>query len=568
MASIGSLLSRIFGSKKAQVSQTEAVQESVEAEKKEALPPEPDYSLSLDNSHPLNKLYDQWREQTEDHLMPKMNIQLELPERMDKSVFPQELARLRLTLTTAANARASKAIPKDPEAPLPDLDAQAVVFITNDKLSAYIMVLPPVGEGEEVNENTLDKALSDNKVSYGIDEDLLAEIPDKPIGKRYFCLYHIAEGEAAVHGEDGKIIDKFSRSPEKKYAVDEYDRMDYTSLNLVQNAEQGDVICEIIYPTEGEPGMNVLRQEIPAKNGKNVQIPKGRNTELDEDETNLIASITGHVEFNGRTFEIKPVLEIDGNIDYSTGNINYVGDVNIHGDVCNGFTVRAMGSITVDGVIESGNVEAGGDLIVAKGIVGNNNSTVIRAQRSIYSKYLENCSVYARENLQADFIINCKLYANGEIEVKSGRGAIIGGVTRAGKAVRANLVGSMSEVTTAIRLGGMPCEEFEKELVLDEIKDLEKELEQIVAQPESPKKSAQAGKARMRYSMAKLKLEQLEKTLKELEAEADDDYNTERLECDTAFTGTEITIGGVTLRLNQEYRKCTARLVDGEIRVI
>ena len=61
----------------------------------------------------------------------------------------------------------------------------------------------------------------------------------------------------------------------------------------------------------------------------------------------LLASSSGHVEFSGRAFQVKPLLDIPANVDFSTGDINFLGDVCIHGDICSGFTVRAIGNITV-----------------------------------------------------------------------------------------------------------------------------------------------------------------------------------------------------------------------------
>ena len=38
---------------------------------------------------------------------------------------------------------------------------------------------------------------------------------------------------------------------------------------------------------------------------------------------------------------------------YNTGNIDYQGDVHIHGDVRGTFTVKATGNITIDGLVEA-----------------------------------------------------------------------------------------------------------------------------------------------------------------------------------------------------------------------
>ena len=84
-------------------------------------------------------------------------------------------------------------------------------------------------------------------------------------------------------------------------------------------------------------------------------------------------------------------------MDFSTGDINFLGDVCIHGDICSGFTVRAIGNITVGGVVEACTVEAGGDLVVSGGVQGDNQA-VIRAQRNIFAKFIENSCVYVKDS--------------------------------------------------------------------------------------------------------------------------------------------------------------------------
>ena len=71
----------------------------------------------------------------------------------------------------------------------------------------------------------------------------------------------------------------------------------------------------------------MLGRDPPARDGIAATVPKGRNTVLSEDGTVLLAARTGRVEFNGRGFQVKPVLEIGGNVDYSTGNINLLSEL-------------------------------------------------------------------------------------------------------------------------------------------------------------------------------------------------------------------------------------------------
>ncbi len=526
--------------------------------------------LILPPDHALHQLYELRKEQA--GWLPPPHLRIADGGLLPDGVFSQEANRLRAALDSFASMRLGKANEKPPAPksedeqppPPPQLDAVPRIFISANKLVAWLLVFPPVGGGEELNQQMLTQALAENKIAFGIDTALLEGLPED--NGKYFQLFLIAKGQPAVDGINGSVEELYPRVIEREFQVNEYDQVDYTSLNLVQNADKGDIICRITLPTEGVPGKTVTDQDISAKNGKKAQVPKGRGTELNEEGTLLLAAQAGHVEFTGRSFQIKPVLDIGGNVDYSTGNLNFLGDIHIHGDVCSGFTVRAMGNIHVDGVVEASTIEAGGDLVVAKGIQGNGQN-IIRAHRNIYAKYLENLRVYVRENLQADCIVNCDIYSDGEVEVRSGRGIIMGGRIWAARKVRANVIGSRSECHTAISLGGTPCMDFERTLLLQEVQDLQTKLEKLERQPSSPTRTSLMGKTRIKLSAGRMKLEQMDKDIEKLK-ESTQVVGGRRLECDIAYPGTEIAIGSASVHLEHETRPCAAMLVGEEIRLI
>lgn len=531
--------------------------------------------LELPSEHPLYRLYHMRRQESgylptpricldEDGVLPKEIVQRER-ERLKTLLMSKCSARLREIKGKNKRGKGSKKKEEkegDEEEEQLVLDAQPCFFFSADKLYAWGIVFPPVGYGAEVSREMLYQALAAQGILYGVNTHLIDRwAMDR---EKYLHLFLVATGKPAFDGANGNIVDSFPREAVRSLEVDEFDRVDYTALNLIHNVKQGQEICRLIKPTEGEPGRTVLDTEIPAKCGKSVPLPKGRNTEISEDGTLLIASIAGDVEFTGRSFQVKPVLEIPGNVDFSTGNINFLGDINIRGDVLSGFTVRAMGNIQVAGVVEAGStVEAGGDLVVVKGILGDG-TTIIRAHRSIFSKYIENSTIYVRENLQTDCIINSQIYSDGEVLVVSGRGTIIGGRIWAAKRINALTVGARSECRTSVMLGGLPCTNFEYEIVQRELKMLEMELEKLECQLDSTGKSSLLDKTRMKLSLAELKLKQLESELADIRIETEEN-NTGRLECGIAYPGTEICFGDEILRLRQEHRKCAASFVRGEI---
>ena len=528
--------------------------------------------LELSADHPIRQLYTMRRKDV--GYLPAIRICLDNDGSLPEDMVQREKERLKTLLTSVGTARLKqirgknkpKKDPKKKDAAEDDgplsLDAMPCFFISNNKLYAWVIVLPPVNGGAELSQDMLYKAMADQRIMYGVDLRLADHLASDEA--KYFNLYLIAKGKPAFDGTNGNIVDAFPRVLPRVLEVDEFDRVDYTALNLIRNVKEGEEICRLIKPTEGEPGCTVLGQEIPARSGKSVPLPKGRNTEISEDGTLLLASISGDVEFTGHSFQVKPVLDIPGNVDFSTGSINFLGDVNIRGDVLSGFTVRAMGTIQVAGVVEAGStVEAGGDLIVVKGILGDG-TTIIRSHRSLFSKYIENSTIYVRENLQTDCIINSYIYSDGEVLVRSGRGTIIGGRIWAAKKISASAVGARSECRTAVALGGLPCTNFERELVQRELKVLEMELEKLECQLDSTSKSSLLDKTRSKLMVAELKLKQLESELADLKIEADE-KNKGRLECGIAYPGTEISFGDETFRVRQESRQCVATLLHGEI---
>lgn len=612
--------SRFFGSKSEQVRDKQVpdhlLQESKEKIKEEqaAAPPPPppaaEVELELPEGHALYKLCEMRVQRGKGLSSPR--LRLEGREDFSQSELRKELGRLQRVLTLAANSRlkevkareakaqeeadaqkalsieqgAQSAAKKDTPAgqnaqsetqktataqqntqqetqvPPIEMDAQPVIHLSADKLSAWLMVFPPIGEGKDLDRETLDKALAETGIAFGVDEELLRRLPEER--NPYFSLFALAKGKPAHNGKDGQIIEHFDRVVERKFEVDEHDRVDYASLHFFQSVEAGGVICEAVLPTPGEPGRTVLDQEVPAKDGKEAPLTKGQNTEISEDGTRLLATQAGHVEYVGKTFQVKAVLEIDDNVDYSTGNINYMGDVHIRGRVCSGFSVRAAGNITVDGVVESATVEAGGDLIVAKGIVGNTDS-IVRADGSVFAKYLENSIVHARQNLQADCIVNSEVYSDGEIQVRSGRGIIVGGRIRAAKKVSAKVVGSKSESQTRIYLGGEPCVEYERQELAAVIEEAEAELEKLEKRPNSPDKLERMKRLQFDLSVNRIKLEQMDEELAKKQEEIEN-LGGCRLVADIAYPGLVLTICDIKARLKQVTSMCNARLSNGEIR--
>ena len=516
------------------------------------------FELLFAPEHSLSRLYQLWSgANTASPLCLRLH-----PDALPPRFAGAEADTLRFSLTHLAERRLRQAFPK-PELPPCPIDEYPVVHVTRDNMAAWLLLLPPINGGKSLSAADIRGTLQRRGVVYGLDEPTIDELPT--LSQRFFQLIPIARGIPPVHGTDGRIVDHYPRQQEEEVRVDALEHADYLTLNLVHKISEGEVICEIIPPTEKTDGISVSGTPVKARTGLLPTIPMGRNTVLSEDGTKLLAARAGHVEFSGRTFQVKPVLELFDSVDGSQGDIHFLGDVHIHGDVSQGVTIRAMGNIQVDGVIGACTIEAGENLIVASGIQGQD-SAVIRSHKSIYAKYLEHCNIYARDSVYADYIIGCNVFSNGVVKARTGRGVILGGTVRSAQEVSANIVGSKAECLTSIVLDGLPYNEFERAQLKDEVAGLEKELHQQEGLPVSPEREKSLSTLRLNLCVAKLKLDKFNKECQAQVLSSQASNDSRRLLCDMVYAGTEISIGDRSIRLSRTAEHCMFRLINDRIR--
>lgn len=468
--------------------------------------------------------------------------------------LPREHQRLQLLLNDAAQARL-EALSASPDA----LDEWALVFLTRDELAAWLFLFPAVGQGRALTNARLQQALLRHNITTGIRWDTLRQLPT--LSQRHFRMVPIAVGTAPIPGRDGRIADHFPRTIGAEVQVDVLAHEDYESLHLVRDIEEHDVICDIFPATKGTPGLTVTGRALDAPDGRAVTVPQGRNTCLSEDGLHLVAACRGHVVFSGRSFHVKPVLELREPFVSPQQVVKFLGDIHIHGDLPDGASVYAIGTVQVDGAVGACTIEAGENIILSSGAQGVNRAS-LRAQRSVYAKYLDHCTVYARESVQADCIIRCEIYSNDMVRVRTGLGAIIGGTVRATREVSATMVGSQAFRPTHIFLGGQPCEEAERAQVLQEIEDTDRIIAELSRRTDE-EAARQLPKLKLHQGVARLKLEKFDREL-EAAAKAREALDC-RLLCDTAYPETIVTIRHKEILVDQITQSCAIGAAGGHV---
>lgn len=335
-----------------------------------------------------------------------------------------------------------------------NVDSQIRILVDSDKMRAYVEISVPLGSGKKCTMDDLKRELITNHVVYGIEEARLNEaILERNWGKRVL----IAEGTPVINGVEGRLIYKFPSLLERMAPkIDEKGNVDFKDLNLIHNVKAGTELVERIAPTEGKQGSDVIGKQLLPRRGKDVYLPRGKNTVCDEQDRHLYACIDGHVSISDGKVAVDSVFELKGDVDYSSGNIEFIGNILINGCVTSGFQVIAGGDIDIRGFIEGATVVAGGSIMVRGGITAGAKS-LVRAGENICARFVENSKLEAgRDVIIREAIMQSYVKAGGSVKVSDKRATIVGGVIQAAYEVESRTIGSQLATQTVIEVGLNP----------------------------------------------------------------------------------------------------------------
>ncbi|MDI6780638.1 MAG: FapA family protein [bacterium] len=336
-----------------------------------------------------------------------------------------------------------------------NIDGHIRVEVLPTLTKALIHVVPPKAGGVPIQYKEVMEELRANGVVAGIKEDVIREIIDP--NYRPYGPVTIAEETLPVQGSPAQIEFKFRTHKRIVLTEDEYGRVDFKSLNLIENVKSGQILAVKTPPGDGIPGRLVNGKETLARPGTDIKMPIGRNIYLAANNTQVRASMDGHVLLVGGKINVENTLIIPGNVDYSTGSIYFLGSVIVKGDVLDEFQVDATGDVLVHGCVGKCFISAGGSIAIGEGVKGKDTARLFAGQ-NVVAKYLEHAIVEAKEDVRVlEEILHSKVEAGNRVMLEGKRrGVIIGGLTRAGNEITTKELGCAAEVKTIVEVGGSP----------------------------------------------------------------------------------------------------------------
>ncbi len=360
----------------------------------------------------------------------------------------------------------------------PAADALLTVEVAQQEMEARVVLTPPQPGGCDLSRDVILAYLRNNRVVFGVIEEALQGLEDAP---RYREPILVAQGQRAENGEDAKIQFLFETDRSKLNLEEKNGRVDYKELHLVQNVVEGQALARKIQAKQGIPGRTVTGKLLPSKNGKDMQLPLGKNVHASDDGLTVIADVNGEATYINSKVNVETVYTINGDVDLKSGNQFFLGTIVIMGNVEDGFSVKATGNIEVRGNVGKAEISAEGDIIVHQGITGKG-AGIVTAGKNLWAKFVENAQIFAGDNvIVTQSIINSEITAEKRIVCAGGKhAAIIGGHYRACEEINAKTIGSLTGgAETILEVGSDPKSRARMDELDAKLKLLQRQLDEL-----------------------------------------------------------------------------------------
>ncbi len=443
---------------------------------------------------------------------------------------------------------------------MPRVDEYVSVSIMEERMYAKARFYPPANNGMLLTKEDIINALVRSGVKYGVDE---LEVRNFLNSRNYCTDYILAKATPPVQGKDALITYHFNTDLSLKPKRNEDGSVDFHQLDMISHCSKGQLLATLTPIELGKPGIDVCGTIIRPLKVNNKVLRHGKNIQLSPDGLQMFSLVDGHVALtDGRVF-VSDTYEVAADVDASTGDIVYEGNVVVKGNVITGYSIRARGDVEVNGVVEGAYIEAGGQIILKRGMQGMSKG-ILKANGNVVSKFLENSEVIAGGYVSTESILHCRVSAKGDVIVGGKRGFVTGGEIRSASMISVRTAGSTLGTMTLLEVGIDPK-------IIAEFRELEKRIATMSADKEKLAQALMLYRKRLSMGlqltdekkeylkqvtqsniMLETQLKEARNRYEELRAEIDNKSAGVIKVSDVVYPGTKLVISNVNYYVRQE----------------
>jgi len=299
------------------------------------------------------------------------------------------------------------------EAPSIQVDIIPLLAVSEDNMLAMLTLYPPPPGTSTLDAETLITILAKEGISYGIDQDTLAESVAK-LATLESPLQNIpiARGMLPINGKDAYLRFEVEIGPIPGTILRD-GTIDFRERKIFTGVEENQVIATRVPKTNGTPGINVFGESTPQQPGNDITVKFAGDVSYSQETGKVTATKAGVLStVKGNDIKVSAKQTIPGNVDFSVGNIESKDSVDIKGSVHSGFHIKTKGDLLVGGNVEGATLSCKGNVVVQGGLLG------------------ESTKLETLGDADISFTERAEIIAGGEIIIR--KGAYYSKVTGAG----------------------------------------------------------------------------------------------------------------------------------------
>lgn len=328
---------------------------------------------------------------------------------------------------------------------------RVAITVSEDEMQAYLTLMPPAA-GNDYTEQGILQEIQQAGIVYGLDREKVTAMLK---AKKYNETICIARGKSPVDGIDGYFEFFFETQKRTGPKILKDGSVDYSTYSDIIMVKEGDELALYHPAVASSDGITVWGTGVVAKPGRELAKIKGRNMVVSPDGKLYTAAMDGLLSYDSEDnrINVSEILLVEEDVSVNSGDINFIGDIYVKGNVLTGMTVKSeKGGITVDGYVEGATLIAKKDIVLKNGMQGNGRGKVA-CNGSVSGKFFEQTVVDAQGSVNANSILNCDISSGEDVIVSGKLGIIVGGHVSAMRRVEATIIGNMAEAPTKIWAG-------------------------------------------------------------------------------------------------------------------
>jgi uncharacterized protein (DUF342 family) len=354
--------------------------------------------------------------------------------------------------------------------------AKLEIEVSEEGLSARLFGICDDCEDQAALQRQIVSLLRDEGIKHGIQPQALRQAVEALVKGKKVEGQVVAKGQRPTEGKDASIEVKVELETNRVGRKIDGGHIDFRDKGPLPVVEAGTPLAVLSPAVMGTPGVTVQGKQIKPPKPRMLRFRKGHGVAIEQDGRVVVAAAQGMVIRRDEDhFEIREVFEVQGDVDFESGHIDFPGAVRIGGAVLSDFKVRCY-ELEVGEMEPRSTVEVRDNLVVKGGIMG----AQVKVGGKVIARFARDSKIDCKGDMTVENeIVQCDIDCEGKVNLTSGEGRVVNSRIAAVKGVTAAELVSTGKGGTKIRLGVKP--EFEQEVyaVRKRLKDMEKEIEDL-----------------------------------------------------------------------------------------